>query len=329
MQAFEYARPTSAREAVKLMAGGDAEALAGGGDLLSRMKDGVGAPHRLVSLRDARDLHGIDYQPAGGLRLGAMVTLAQIEEHPAIRQHYAALVHAVDDLGGPQIRNTATVGGNLCQRPRCWYYRSGFGLLGQQDGKSLIPGGDNRYHAILGNSGPAYFVSPTSLGPVFIALGARIKLLGPQGARELPAEQFFVIPKSESDREFALAPGEIITDVMVPPAKGVSACYEVRQKAHSEWPMAVAAVSLQMTGHTVKSARVVLGQTAPIPWPSPEAEQALAGKTISEEVAEAAGAAAVAEATPLSRNAYKVTLTKVAVKRAVLRAAGKLPPEVD
>jgi xanthine dehydrogenase YagS FAD-binding subunit len=322
MEAFEYARPASASEAVKLLTeGSNAEVLAGGGDLLARMKDGISAPGRLVSLSNARELNRLEYS-ASGLRVGAMVTLDELSSHAAVRQHYPGLVQAVEDLGGPQIRNIGTVGGNLCQRPRCWYYRAGLGLLATQNGKALVPNGDNRYHAILGNSGPAYFVSPSSLGPMLIALDAKLRILGPKGSRELPASKFFVTPKAEGEREFALDAGEIITEVTVPPTQGRSAFYEVKQKNGIDWPLATAAVALRMNGHTVSSARVVLGQVAPVPWPSQEAEQALAGKTLSASVAEEAGKAAVANATPLSRNAYKVTLARVAVKRAVLRAAG-------
>jgi xanthine dehydrogenase YagS FAD-binding subunit len=324
MEAFEYAQPASAREAVTLLTQGSegAHVLAGGSDLLALMKDNVEAPKRLVSLRGAHELGGIHEQPGQGLRIGAMVTIDELAENAAVRRLYPGLAQAAEEIGSPQIRNVGTVGGNLCQRPRCWYYRSGFGLLAMKDGKSLIPNGDNRYHAILGNSGPAYFVAASNLGVIFVALGAKVRLLGPKGPRELAAEKFFVIPAAEGEREHALDVNEIVTEVIVPPAQGRSAYYELRQKAQFDWPLATAAVVLKMDGKTVKTARVVMGQVAPIPWPSPEAEEALAGKAMNAEVAEAAGKAAVSKATPLSGNAYKVTLARVAVKRAVLRAAG-------
>lgn len=322
MEAFEYARPATSREAVKMLASGNAEVLAGGSDLLQRMKDSVSAPSRLVSLRDARDLRGIEYAPAKGLRIGAMVTLEELAAHPDVHRHYRAVMQAAEKAAGPQIRNVGTVGGNLCQRPRCWYYRNGFGLLAMHDGKSLVPDGENQYHAILGNSGPAYFVSPSNLAPALIAFDAKVGLLGASGSRQIPVAELYVTPHSESESEFSLKPGEIITEVLVPPAEGPSAFCEVRQKANFDWPLATAAVVLRMNGRSVRSARAVMGQVAPVPWPSPEAEQALAGKAISPDVAEEAGKAAVAKATPLSKNAYKVTLARVAVKRAVLRAAG-------
>jgi xanthine dehydrogenase YagS FAD-binding subunit len=323
MEAFEFAQPGSAHEVVKLLAAkpDSSEVLAGGSDLLARMKDSISAPARVVGLRNAHDLGGLTYQPARGLRIGAMVTLDELGANADVKRHYPGLVQAAENAGSPQIRNVGTVGGNLCQRPRCWYYRAGFGLLAMQDGKSLVPNGENRYHAIFGNSGPAYFVAPSNLAPMLIALGAKVRLLGPQGSRELPLEKFFVIPQAEGEREHDIKPTEIVTEVIVPPSQGPSAFYEVRQKAQFDWPLATAGVMLRMSGRTISSARVVLGQVAPIPWPSPEAEQALAGKAVSEGVADSAGLAAVQKATPLSHNAYKVTLARVAVKRAVLHAA--------
>jgi xanthine dehydrogenase YagS FAD-binding subunit len=309
MQAFEFAHPTTKEDAVRLLAGatGNAEVLAGGTDLLSLMKDYISTPTRVVSLQHVKELRGVKFMPTSGLRLGATATFEDLLESKEVQQHYPALVQAVEGVSSPQIRSTGTVGGDLCQRPRCWYYRAGFGLLATYQGKSLVPEGDNRYHAILGNSGPAYFVNPSSLGPILIALGAKVRLHGPEGDRELDLDRFFVSPGSEQERENALKAHEIVTDVLVPPPGDARmAVYEVRQKEALDWPLAAAAVTLTMEGGTVKKARVVLGHVAPIPWPSPEAEEALAGKTLTEDVAAEAGRAAVSKATPLSKNAYKV-----------------------
>jgi len=324
MQAFEYARPTTKEETVKLLSSdwGESEILAGGTDLLDRAKDYVSSPKRLVSLQSVKELRGVRFSPTTGLRVGATVTLTEFAENANVKREYPVLSDVANDIASPQIRNMATVGGNLCQRPRCWYYRAGYGLLAQDNGKPLVPDGDNRYHAIFGNSGPAYFVSPSSLGPILIALGATLRLFGPDGPRELPVDQFFVTPTSEHQREHALKPNEMITEVMVPTAHAAKcAAYSVEQKEGVDWPLAQAAVVLHMSGKTVKSARVVLGQVAPVPWPSPEAEQVLAGKTITESTADEAGKAAASKATPLSKNRYKAQLARVAVKRAILKAA--------
>jgi xanthine dehydrogenase YagS FAD-binding subunit len=211
------------------------------------------------------------------------------------------------------MRNMGTVGGDLCQRPRCWYYRQGLGLLAVKDGKSLIPDGENKYHAIFGNSGPAYFVSPSSLGPALVALGAKVKLVSSSGSREVAVEKFFVTPQNENSREIALLPNEVLAEILVPLAATHNATYEVRQKEAMDWPLATASVALKMKGSSVASARVVLGHVAPTPWAATSADQALAGKALNAETAEAAAKAAVTGASPLSQNAYKVQLARVAV----------------
>ena len=324
MEAFEYARPTTKEEAVKLLAStwGETEVLAGGTDLLSLMKDYASKPKRLVSLSGIPALKSISAQPGGGLRIGAMTTLQELIANAAVRKQYPALITAAEGVRSPQIHSVGTVGGDLLQRPRCWYYRGGHGLLAQHNGKSLVPDGENQLHAILGNSGPAYFVNPSSFAPILIALGAKVRLHGASGAREVELSNFFRTPSSEGEREYDLKPNEILTDILVPAPIGKMAVYEVREKEALDWPLAAAAVVLNMSGKTVKSARVVLGHVAPVPWASPEAEAALAGKTISESLADEAGKAAVSKATPLSKNAYKVQLARVAVKRAIFAAAG-------
>jgi xanthine dehydrogenase YagS FAD-binding subunit len=325
MRPFEYASPKTKDQVPALLGArwGETEVLAGGTDLLSLMKDEVTAPGRLVNIKGIPDLHGVSNSPAG-LRIGALMTLAELAHHADVKRQCPDLALALGDAASPQIRNMATLGGNLCQRPRCWYFRAGHGLLAKdKDGKSLVLAGDNRYHAILGNSGPAYFVSPSTIAPVLIAYQAKVRLLGPQGVRELPLEKFFVIPQGEEDREHDLKPNEIVTDILIPPAAHTHAGhYEVRQKEAFDWPYATSAVALTMSGRTVQSARVVLGHVAPVPWLSEEAAQALAGKTITPETADRAGLAAVDKAKSLGHNTQKIQLARVAVKRAILKAGG-------
>ncbi len=322
MQAFEYASPTTLQEALPLLGArwGDTDILAGGTDLISLMKDYLHTPKRLVNIKGIKELEGVQ-KTADGLRIGALVTMDELANHADIKAGFHSLAQAADGIPSPQIRHMGTVGGDLCQRPRCWYYRQGLGLLAMKDGKSLIPEGENRYHAIFG-SGPAYFVSASSLGPALVALGAKVKLVSAKGPREVPVAQFFRAPKDEDTREIVLQPNEILTEVIVPLAANVrTSTYEVRQKEALDWPLAAASVALTMNGATVSSAKVVLGHVAPTPWESAQAEAALKGKSITAATAEAAGKAAVANAKPLSQNAYKVKLAQVAVKRALLDAA--------
>ncbi len=324
MRPFEYVSPTTRTQAISLLAAtwGNTEVLAGGTDLLALMKDDVVAPKRLVNIKDIADLSGVSWN-AQGLRVGALTTLGELADDENVRKNYPALSEALLEAASPQIRNMATLGGNLCQRPRCWYFRNGLGLLPKDEtGKELVAAGENRYHAILGNQGAAKFVSPSTVVPILIAYGAKIRLEGPKGKRELPLEKFFVIPKTAGERERDLRPNEVVTDILIPPASDVKAAhYEIRQKEAFDWPLAVTAVVLKMQGSNVQSARIVLGYVAPVPWPSPEAQEAIIGRPVNKETAQNAADAALSKANPLSQNAYKVKLAKVALTRALLKAA--------
>ncbi len=325
MKSFSYATPKSVQQAVGLLGAGS-ELLAGGTDLLALMKDEVVTPKRLVNVKGVTGLDSITFNARTGLRIGALVRIADFADHADVRRHYPTLATVADDAASPQIRNLATLGGNLCQRPRCWYFRNGYGplALDPKTGKSLVLEGDNRYHAILGNEGPAYFVSPSSIAPALIAAGAKVRLHGPQGDREDALSNFYRIPKTENEREHDLRPNEMLTEIIVPPpAAGTrTAQYEIRQKAEFDWPLATASVALMMSGNNVRDARVVLGHVAPVPWLCrKEVAIKLIGKPVSEQTAEACAQAAVGGAKSLGKNAYKIRLAQVAVKRAILQAA--------
>jgi xanthine dehydrogenase YagS FAD-binding subunit len=325
MRPFDYASPTATDQVPALLgkSWGEVEILAGGSDLLSLMKDEITTPKRLVNIKGIQALHGVKTEP-DKLTIGALTTLAEIAANKQVQASYPVLAAAAGEAASPQIRNVATLGGNLCQRPRCWYFRTGYGLLAQKDGKSLVLQGDNRYHAILGNKGPAYFVSPSTVAPVLIAYGAIVTIVGPRGIRELPLERFFIVPEEEDQREHNLRPDEIVTGVVLL-SKGPApraGHYEVRQKEAFDWPYATAAVALTMNASTVQSARVVMGHVAPVPWLSLEAAQALLGKAVTQATADQAAQAAVSQAKSLGHNAQKIHLAQVAVKRAILAAAG-------
>jgi xanthine dehydrogenase YagS FAD-binding subunit len=321
MQSFEYSSPNTLAEALPLLgsAWGETDILAGGTDQISLMKDYIHTPKRVVNIKGVKELGGVT-KSSHGLRIGATVTFDELATNAVIRAEYPALHLAVMGVSSPQIRNMGTAGGDLCQRPRCWYFRGGYGLFGMKDGKALVPGGENRYHAIFGG-GPAYFVSASSLGPALIALGASFKLVSSTGPRTVSAQDFFVIPKTESEREIALKPNEVLTEILVPAASGVkNATYEVRHKDALDWPLATASVALQMKGGTVSKASIVLGHVAPTPWLAADAAKSLEGQPLTEDLARKAGELAVQGAQPLSQNEYKVQLARVAVKRALLAA---------
>ncbi len=321
MENFAYASPATLQEVLGLLSNkpGDVEILAGGTDLISTMKEHLVTPRLVVNIKPVKELGGIT-SGNYGLRIGSTVTFDELTENATMRKSFPSLVEAARGVSSPQIRNMGTVGGDLCQRPRCWYFRQGYGLLGTDKGKALVPDGENRYHAILNNNGPAFFVSASSLGPALVALGATVRVVSSSGSRDIPADKFFVTPMNESMREIAIQPNELVSEIHIP-IGARNATYEVREKMALDWPLATASVALKMNGSTVSSARVVLGHVAPTPFEATAADKLLAGKTITEEVATEAARQALMSAKPLSQNSYKMQLARVAVKRALLEAA--------
>ena len=322
MKSFEYVAPKTLKDAVALLdqSWGKTEILAGGTDLVTLLKQNIATPDRVVSLKNIAELKGIKSDRAG-VRIGATTTLREMVEHSAIKEQFPALVTAANGIGSAQMLSAGTVGGDLCQRPRCWYFRNGFGILGKEGETSLARDGENRYHAIFATDGPALFVHPSSLAPALIALGATLTVAGSGGkTRKIPAAEFFQAPRSNTDRETVLRPNEILTEIMVP-SKGLkNATYEVRHRHGLDWPYVTASVAFQMKNGTASDARIVLGHVAPVPWPADNAAKGLSG-VIDESAAAKAGEAALQGAKPLSGNAYKVQMAKTAVKRALMAAA--------
>jgi xanthine dehydrogenase YagS FAD-binding subunit len=325
MKAFSYVNPSSEKEAVAaLKTDGIAMLIGGGQDLLARMKDYIDSPDRVVNVKglDAT----VTATPAGGLKIGSAVKIVDLFENAQVAKLYPAVVHAAGEVGTPQIRHQGTVGGNVNQRPRCWYYRNEEFVCFKKGGsRCFAVNGENQYHAIFGNEGPSHIVHPSSLAVPFAAYGAKFRVLGPNGEREIAAADYFTMPTLQNVlKENVLDDEEILTHVILPaPGNVKSGHYEVRYKQSHDWPLAFATVVLTMNGPTtIASARVVLGAVAPIPWRSKAAEAALVGKPLNEQTAAAAGEAAVSDAKPMSGNGYKVQIAKTAVKRAVLNAAG-------
>jgi xanthine dehydrogenase YagS FAD-binding subunit len=295
--------------------------LAGGMDLLGLMKDYVAQPATLVNVKGLPAAIAV---PAQGLTMiGSAARLADVAAHDALAGAYPALAAAAGAVGTPQIRNAATVGGNIMQRPRCWYFRNEeFHCLKKGGSRCFAVDGENQFHAIFGET-PCHIVHPSSLAGPVIAYGGRFRVLGPEGEREIEADKFFLMPDRNMYGETVLEPNELVTHVILPRTANVkSAHYEIKFKQSHDWPVAMASVALTMSGRDVQGARVVLGAVAPIPWRSQAAEAVLKGATITPAVAAAAAEAAVKAARPMTQNAYKVQLARVAVERAIARAAG-------
>jgi len=320
---FGYVNAANEKEAVAALVPerGKVLPLAGGMDLLALMKDYIAQPDRVVNVKNLD--RAIARAPGGGLRIGAAVTLDELATHADVRRMYPALAQAAAEVGTPQIRHAGTVGGNLNQRPRCWYFRNeDFDCLKKGGARCFAVDGENQYHAIFGD-GPCHIVHPSSLAVPAVALGATFRVVGPGGERKIEAEQYYLMPDRNLFSETTLASNELLTDVTLPaPGTTRSASYDVRYKQSHDWPLASATVVLEMNGAAVRTARVVMGAVAPIPWRSPAAERALAGKTLTEEVAMAAADAAIQGAKPMTQNGYKVQIARTTVKRAIMMAGG-------
>lgn len=322
MKSFEWTEAATVADALTQVGGGSV-VKAGGLDLLDRMKEGIDSPSRLINIRNVRELRGVGSDKNGDLWLGPLTTLAELDAHALIRRKFKALADAAGHAATPQIRNVATLGGNLLQRPRCWYFRSEDFHCRKKGGSTCFAqGGENQYHAIFGNEVCA-IVHPSATATALTALGARLQLKGPQGERLVALEEFFVTPEEDVLRENKLGEKELITGVHVPaPAAGARSVYlKQGEKESFDWPLADVAVVLNMREGKVERASVVLGAAAPVPLRARAAEAALSGKVFDEEAARAAAKAVVGGATPLAQNAYKLPIFETLVRRALLAAA--------
>ena len=293
----------------------------GGTDLLQQVKEGTVAPDVLVNLRTVAGVDAVT-ATADRLNIGGLATLTALANIRLLLDRYAVLAEAAASVASPQIRNVGTLAGNVAQRPWCWYYRNGFPCFKAGGDQCFSVTGENGLHAIFGG-GPSYIVHPSDLAPALMALDAAFEILGPQGRRQQTAAEFFVLPSQNPARENVLGDDELLAGVSLPtlPAGTRSAYHKIMDR--EAWTHAVvsAAVVLQMQDDRVRSARIVLGGVAPIPWRVPAAEAVLQGQRITPELAAQAGAAAIAQARPLANNAYKVPLTATLVERSVMKLA--------
>jgi len=320
---FSYQRTSSIKEATAAAAQPEARILAGGTDLLGCLRDGVFQANRLVSINGIKDLTGIRPRPGGGLRIGALTTLTAIAENRQILDSYPVLAQAAAAVGSPQLRNQGTLGGNLCQRPRCWYFRDDFHCLRKGGDQCFASAGQNQMHCIFGGY-ECFMVHPSDTAPALVALDAKVAVTGRRGARQMPLASFFVLPKTSLVKENVLEPGEMVTEVLLDaPQPGSRGAYrKARERGAFDFALAGAAIVLAMADGKVKTARVVLSGVAPVPWRSPETEQTLVGKPLDAVTAEAAATAAVKTAVPLRENAYKVPLVRGILEETLMALAG-------
>jgi xanthine dehydrogenase YagS FAD-binding subunit len=269
------------------------------------------AAERIVSLSSLSGLRGIARTGDGGLRIGALTTLAEIADDPLVKEDYTALAQGAASAASPQLRNQGTLGGNLCQRPRCWYFRGDFHCARKGGDTCYAASGQNEFHCIFGGQN-CFIVHPSDTAPALVALEASVRIAGPQGAKKVPLDSFFIGPATNVTRENILLPGEIITEILLPAPRSQQQSSYRKVRARGAWDFALAGVALRLrlAENHVEQARVVLSGVAPVPWRAKEVERMLAGKVLGEEVALAAASAAVQNAEPLANNGYKIHLVK-------------------
>ena len=324
MNSFRWAEPKSVEQAAALLAAGQGKTflMSGGTDLLGQIKEGIIAADVVI---DLAAIPGLSYirREKGGLRIGAMTTIAELASDPLVQREYPGLQQAASSIASPQLRNVGTVGGNLCQRPRCWYFRNA-GIVCAKKGGDMCYAfeGKNKYHAIFGGS-PCYIVYPSDLAPMLTALEAAVTVVSPKGERTIPLAEFYAQPDKDVLRENVLAADELVREVRLPPAgKGDRSTY-LKFEERGSWDFALVSCAVKAAGPAKNPSglRIVLGGVAPVPWRLGKAEAALKGKSLTEAQIRTAARAALKDAEPLAENGYKTALVEAAVTRALLSIA--------
>jgi xanthine dehydrogenase YagS FAD-binding subunit len=306
---FTYVRPTTVNEALAVLNDRPSLIHGGGTDLLGCLREGVFSADTLVSLSSIEELKGIRQATDGGLRIGALTTVAEVAASESIAAGHSALSEAAEAVASPQLRNQGTIGGNLCQKPRCWYYRGHFDCLRKGGDLCFAYEGENQYHCIFGGD-MCYIVHPSDTAPALAALGAVCRVSGPTSSRSVAIESFHVPPTEDPQRETVLGPDEILTEIVLPaPANGMRSSYR-KVRTRGAWDFALAGVALAIVfdGDTVRSARIFLSGAAPVPWRAKAAEDVIVGTNLDAATIDKAAAATVAGAEPLEQNGYKVPL---------------------
>jgi xanthine dehydrogenase YagS FAD-binding subunit len=319
---FSYIRARTVDEAVRYLSLDGVRVHAGGTDLLGCLRERIFDVTTVVSIAGLKELTGIGETPAGGIRIGSLTTIAEVARNPVIRSKYRALSMAAAEVASPQLRHQGTIGGNLCQKPRCWYYRGEFHCLRKGGDQCFAVEGENAYHCIFGGDN-CFIVHPSDTAPALIALQASVTIVGPNGRRSMPVENFHMLPSEDYTRETALAPAEIVTEIVLPPpAEGLRSSYR-KVRARRAWDFALAGVALAIvfTGDQAADCRVVLSGAAPVPWRSTEAEEVIKGGRLDRVRVVTAAEAAVKNAEPMEQNEYKIPLFRGLMEQQLMAIA--------
>jgi len=323
MPNFAFVRAKSLKEAIQHLSSDGARIHAGGTDLLGCLRDDIFGAKKIVSLSQLNDLRGIRVMKGGGLRIGALTTITEVANNRIIQTHYPALAKAASEVASPQLRNQGTIGGNICQKPRCWYYRGEFQCLRKGGDRCYAYNGENQFHCIFGSGGICYIVHPSDTAPALVVYEASAQVVGPKGTRKVPFEKFYVLPSQDVREETVLKPNEIVTEILLPPpVQGSRSSYR-KLRTRRSWDFALAGVALvvRFKDDRVERARVVLSGAAPIPWRSKEVEEAIIGKRLDADTVAYAAEVAVKKAEPLEHNFYKVPLFRGIIEDELLAVA--------
>jgi len=316
LENFSYLRAASLDEAMEQLASGDARVHAGGTDLLGCLRDDVFQTGSVVSIAGLSDLRGVRETADGGLRIGALVRVAEVASDPLVRERYPALSQAAGEVGTPQLRNQGTLGGNICQKPRCWYYRGPFDCRRKGGDQCFAVQGNSEFHAIFGGSG-CHIVHPSDTAPALTALEAEVVIAGPGGTRQVAMDNFFVRPAVDPTLETVLQTGEIVTEILLPPVKSGQRSSYRKVRARRAWDFALAGVALKLVttpDGVIEEAGVVFSGVAPVPWRSLTVQRVLVGERLTADIIRLAGEVAVESAEPMLNNAYKVPLLRGVVE---------------
>jgi xanthine dehydrogenase YagS FAD-binding subunit len=319
MQTFKYVQPKSLSDAASLSEKeGDAAVLfAGGTDVLGLMKNDIISPSKVINLKSIPGLDTIEYTDGAGLKIGALTTVNEIAEHPVIMKKFTVLSEAVKEVASPQLRNVGTIGGNICQRPRCWYFREDFDCIRKGGDICYAIGGENKYHCIVGG-GPCYIVHPSDIAVALVALNAEFTITNGKDSRKVLADKFFVLSEQNSLQENILKPGEILTEIFIPELPSAASSRYIKFTERNVWDFAIVSVAVNVIksgNKKINSAKIVFGGVAPIPWIDEDLNSMLIGMELSDESIEAAAANTLMDAEPMGKNDYKIPLARNLVKK--------------
>jgi len=321
MNTFEYHQPKNLEEAQKLSSPGWKEnrLFAGGTDVLGLLKDDIEQPQHLINLKNIPGLDKIDYTKGKGLKIGSLVKISSIATHPAIREKYTVLAEAAESVASPQLRNIGTLGGNLCQRPRCWYFRGDFPCLRKDGSECFAVDGENKYHCIIGGEA-CYIVHPSDTAVALLALDAQINIYSNGKIKTVPANDFFILPEDDIMHENILQPGEIITEIIIPEPALNQVSHYLKFTERAAWDFAIVSVAVVMekSSNTIKKARIALGGVAPKPWQEDIFNQSLQNVPLDEEQIKNVSSNLLKKARPLAQNRYKINLARNLVTKALL-----------